>query len=541
MIGIPVGGTVGLDAAAAVDNAGTGREPMYSEKRTLHNMMQGHARVGCCWRPGSVYGSVAPYNPDQMYPEYQFSNRNVGPKNDAYSLVRETLHMLSRDDALFGTPDWNPLGQVIRPGDRVLIKPNAVMDFNMLKSDSLWAVVTHPSVLRAVVDYVFIALKGRGRITIADAPMAQCNFQNWLRHTQLRSVRDLYEKVHGFTICILDLRKSVAPFDWKHGLVRSEARQEINGDPEGYTEVDLRDESEFAEWPQERIGRMYGSDYDQQQTVRYHSSGSHRYLVANSVINSDVVVSVPKLKTHGKVGVTLTLKGMVGAMGDKNYIPHQCIGPVTYGGDETDDHGALANLFNYFRTLLMVKLLSRRARSYDILYVCLERLRWSCARLCRKLRLIPVNALLAPTSGAWYGNDTAWRMTLDLNRIVLCADSGGRLHSSWQRRFLSIVDGICAGEGDGPLFPRERRCGVMLAGENPLWVDYVATQMMGFRVENIPILANGIQRAWLNGGLSWKDVRLNSNVPQLENLEELASGHWLKFAPPSGWGGHLEK
>src|SRR4030095_6711097 len=45
-------------------------------------------------------------------------------------------------------------------------------------------------------------------------------------------------------------------------------------------------------------------------------------------------------------------------------------------------------------------------------------------------------------SGNWYGNDTAWRMVVDLNRILFYADAVGVLHERPVRRFLSIVDGI---------------------------------------------------------------------------------------------------
>lgn len=36
--------------------------------------------------------------------------------------------------------------------------------------------VTHPSDIRTVLDYVIIALKGGGRIIAADAPVQGCNF-----------------------------------------------------------------------------------------------------------------------------------------------------------------------------------------------------------------------------------------------------------------------------------------------------------------------------------------------------------------------------
>ena len=55
---------------------------------------------------------------------------------------------------------------------------------------------------------------------------------------------------------------------------------------------------------------------------------------------AEVLISLPKLKTHKKVGVTLSLKNLVGINGDKNYLPHFCIGTPDEGGDEFPDSKA---------------------------------------------------------------------------------------------------------------------------------------------------------------------------------------------------------
>ena len=57
-------------------------------------------------------------------------------------------------------------------------------------------------------------------------------------------------------------------------------------------------------------------------------------------------------------------------------------------------------------------------------------------------------------AGAWYGNDTAWRMTLDLNNIIHYSDKNGIIKKDQQiRKNLVLVDGIIGGEGEGPLSP----------------------------------------------------------------------------------------
>src|SRR4029077_13637739 len=81
--------------------------------------------------------------------------------------------------------------------------------------------------------------------------------------------------------------------------------------------------------------------------------------------------------------------------------------------------------------------------------------------------------------GNWSGNDTLWRTILDLNRVLLYADANGALHTTPQRRVLTIVDGIVAGEGNGPLAPEPRRCGVLVGGLDPWACDWVTTGIMG--------------------------------------------------------------
>ena len=73
------------------------------------------------------------------------------------------------DSARLGSPEWNPLGELISPRQTVFIKPNLVDHKHRFDGD-VWSVITHPSVLRAVIDYVLIALEGEGRLIIGDNP-----------------------------------------------------------------------------------------------------------------------------------------------------------------------------------------------------------------------------------------------------------------------------------------------------------------------------------------------------------------------------------
>lgn len=75
-----------------------------------------------------VYPQSAPYHPSQAYPEYPFPNHIAGEENAVYDGVRELLHQLGYDKGHYGTKAWNPLGWLIQPGMKVVLKPNFVLN-----------------------------------------------------------------------------------------------------------------------------------------------------------------------------------------------------------------------------------------------------------------------------------------------------------------------------------------------------------------------------------------------------------------------------
>ena len=52
-------------------------------------------------------------------------------------------------------------------------------------------------------------------------------------------------------------------------------------------------------------------DYAPEETLSFHSTGKHIYTIHCDALEADVVISVPKLKTHEKVGITCAIKGTV--------------------------------------------------------------------------------------------------------------------------------------------------------------------------------------------------------------------------------------
>src|SRR5262245_41947260 len=126
------------------------------------------AQVAIAWGP-TAYECPSPYSPGIAWPEYirRFPASAATP-NRVYETVREALRLLGLDTARYGSPEWNPLGRWVAPGDTVVLKPNFVRDFREGNNADGDCLITHGAVVRAVLDYVYIAIAGRGRIVIAD-------------------------------------------------------------------------------------------------------------------------------------------------------------------------------------------------------------------------------------------------------------------------------------------------------------------------------------------------------------------------------------
>src|SRR5207302_4927127 len=92
-------------------------------------------------------------------------------------------------------------------------------------------------------------------------------------------------------------------------------------------------------------------------------------------------------------------------------------------------------------------------------------------------------------SGSWFGNDSIWRMVYDLNMIILFAHiNGGALRDRPQREVVSILDGIVAGEANGPLQPLPVNANALLAARNPFLLDFAMARLMGFDFRKIRLL-----------------------------------------------------
>jgi Domain of unknown function (DUF362) len=122
-------------------------------------------------------------------------------------------------------------------------------------------------------------------------------------------------------------------------------------------------------------------------------------------------------------------------------------------------------------------------------------------------------------NGNWYGNDTIWRMILDLNKILLYANTDGSLRSEQpqaRKAYISIVDAIISGEGNGPEAPDPRHVGLLVGGVCPVAVDAVCARFMGFDWKKIPSIRCGfsIDRYPLCE-FDYSDIVIDSSIPNL--------------------------
>lgn len=393
-----------------------------------------------------------------------------------------------------------PFGALIPAGARVLIKPNFVLHHNQ-GSGGMDPMITHGSVVRAVVKAALQA--DPSEVLVGDAPIQTCDFPALLKEAQLDSWSNELTKADPRFRGVKDFRRTIAKY--------------VNG--VRVAEEDLLPEDEFVlfDLGADSLLEPITDDkddfrvtcYDPRLMAKTHGRGRHRYLVARDVMTAEVVINLPKLKTHKKAGITCALKNLIGINGNKEYLPHHRLGGTDLGGDCYPGDSKVKRMLEYAADQQNLADAGAKAKVWGGV----------ATQLNRVLHLMGDELGI---EGSWSGNDTIWRTGLDLNRIMLYGDVDGSMGSSPQRRVVHLADAIVAGQGEGPLSPLPLPLGLLFAGNNPAVVDWFGARLLGYDPQLVPIVREAF------GSFRWP-------IATSRPSDELNVKQLLPVIYPSGW------
>lgn len=487
-------------------------------------------KVSLVIKNSAHYPEKAPYHPMKVYPEFGKMKEKIicGEENAVYESVRESFVLLGMDKENIGSDKWNPLKDIIDENDTVLLNPNFLIH-KVKQCDDWDYCITHGSVIRSVIDYVYLALNGTGRIIIADGPQTDSDIDKILKLTGVREIQEFYKEKFDFEVEFIDFRDE----KWidKDGVLIGKER--LAGDPAGSIIFDLGGKSSFAETDVDTKNHMYyGAHYDISETMSHHTNGKHEYCICKTPIDADVFINIPKLKTHKKCGITVNLKSLVGGVNaNKNFLPHYVIGSPETGGDQFDKATTKSNIENKI-VLKVKKLLLRDNKFFKFI-----------ARKTKKAGYkIFGETEKVIRSGNWYGNDTVWRMCLDLNKILFYGEADGKLNPGKRKKYFCVVDGINSMEGNGPQAGSCRNDGLIISGINPVAVDALCATVMGFDYKKIPLIKNSFEeKEFPLADFTYEDITCVSNDERFnKNAADIKYEDTLKYEPHFGWKGHIE-
>ncbi len=420
--------------------------------------------------------------------------------------------------ALCSTLGWStsaegPFGRLVEPGANVLVKPNWVLHGNQ-GTGGFEELVTHGTVVRAVIRA--LGESNAGRFTLGDAPMQGCDFQQLLQNSAINSwARELSLREPRF-LGPVDFRRTIS-------AVESGVRQphENARSMEHYVLFDVGDESYLEPVTGDKKDFRV-TMYPPHLMAATHSPGRHQYLVAREVLEADLIVNLPKLKTHKKAGVTCALKNLVGINGNKEYLPHHRLGGSADGGDCYPGSSPVKRILE--KVLDAQNSVSGSA-AQRALGVVARGLNSVSHRMGDELGV----------EGSWSGNDTVWRMCLDLNRIALYGRQDGTIADTPQRRIVQIVDAVVAGQGDGPLAPDPLPIGMMIAGASACAMDWFGASLLGYNPARIPIAARSFDASrWPLARFAPDEIRvLEDGSSSLQLVSQFTVAREISY--PAGW------
>ena len=466
----------------------------------------------------------APYNPPEISEEFKSTEiiNEIDKENKVYEKVRNVLKILGFDKENINTPNWNPFSEFINIRDKIIIKPNLVFDKHPLGKEGTLCTITHASVIRPIIDYILLATGGNCKITICDVPLQTANWNRLITESGLKFLVDYYH-LKEINIQLLDLRREIS-YTEDEIIVKRDFKDR---DPLGYVYVDLGNKSELMPIIK-NYKKFEITDYGKGTVPVHHNPNKNEYCIPKTILNADVFINVPKIKTHRKAGLTCAMKNLIGINGDKRWIAHHRSGSIKSGGDEYLEFRFKTWFKWYFWAFL---------KRYKILLPFTKIVKKTYQYFILKgntLSEISMKESDEIMEGSWFGNDTIWRCILDINKILFYANKEGEMTPKVQRRYFCLVDGIVSCEKECPMHGIPKKTGTIMAGFNSVAIDKICADLMGFDYKKIPQIREGFKNEYFElAPFKPGEIVIFSNI-DYKNLN-------LKFEPTIGWKGYIER
>ncbi|MDQ2747003.1 MAG: DUF362 domain-containing protein [Acidobacteriota bacterium] len=431
-------------------------------------------------------------------------------KSEIAAAIRRNAENLGWADDVRGA-----FGKMIAEGAKVVVKPNLVLHRNQGK-EGLLPLVTHQLIIQIVVAEVLKA--NPQQVIVGDAPIQSCDLDALLRATKLDEWSENLKQADTRFKGIVDFRRTISKVV---GGVRE--AKENQRDEKNYVLFNLGADSALEPLTDDRKSFRV-TNYDPRLMAKTHSPGNHQYLVAREIIEADVVINLPKLKTHKKAGITNALKNLVGINGNKEFLPHHRLGGESDGGDCYPDKDLVKRSLEYIYDRQNMTTSPAKGKMLATVGTQFE-------------RMMRLRGDETGIEGAWSGNETVPRMCIDLNRVLLYGKSDAKFGETVQRRVLHVVDAVIAGQGDGPLASDALALGLILAGENAAAIDWVGAYLLGYDPRKIPLLIHSLEDfRWRIADFEPDEIELLGDWEKNQtaaNLIELARNQQVTY--PAGW------
>lgn len=389
-------------------------------------------------------------------------------------------------------------------GKKVMLKPNWVR--HSVNSNDELCLRTNDNFILAALSPL-LKMKP-SQVIIGDAPIQGCDWNRMISGFFLKSINELSYRFN-IPISLKDFRRRV--FNYSDNNPKAELRPVSD-----YLIFDLGSKSYLEPITEQGRNKFRVTDYDPDRMAEAHAPGVHKYCIVKDFFDADLIISLPKIKTHQKTGITCAMKNIVGINGDKDFLPHHRIGGTGRGGDCYPGNSYL----RFLAEMSIDRANRMQGKTSYRLWQKISSLLWYISFPGPEHNL----------DAGWYGNDTAWRMVKDLNRIAVYGKKDGTVSNQPQRSVYSLCDGIIAGQGDGPLQPKPLSLGIISFTNDSLTNDRAMAVLMDLPGNKMPLLA-----------CSQEDehpdckVNFNGNIISVEELKKFS----VKAEPPGGWKYHF--